>query len=727
MLPQVNLADLSAEELAAEMVRRIPAHTPEWRNARSGDPGRALIDLFAWMGEAVLYRANLTPRRMRLEFLNLLNMKQNPALPATGLVQLGHKASAAASSVFVGQTTRLNGPVPFETLSPITAQPFEGHAFIKRRLSEEEQGDLSDVIASLGQVYGLDDIAPYASEKLFGPDSFSRPDGIDPLAESLDQTLWIGLFALDDKPAARTSAIAALDDQPCLLNIGIIPQMSQAEGEASQPVADGLQWSVSSMDAAGELRFLDVAIDDDRTSGLSAEGTLRLVLPRADLVGAPSNDIVDEIDAGVGDRPPRLDDPDLATRLIGWLRLRADDAADRLPLSWVGINAVMADQRETFANMLLGTATGQAGMRFALPAGNLDPDSLQISVFEHGLGFQTWDRASDLGACGREDRCFELDAESGEVVFGDDLTGKGLPAGTRVRLDVMRAGGGIAGNLAKGALAKIERPGLNVHQPSPMHGGVDAETLEAAEKRVSASLHHRNRCVTEEDYKEIGAEMGLARLEVIPGFRPHTRLSNQAGVIAVMAVPDAPVRRPDNPRADRRLLERIHAHLDPRRPLGTELYVISPEYVSLGISVALTTREGFAREEVVRAVKDRLYTYLWPLIGGGLDQKGWALGRDVRNLDVEVELARVPGVQTVTGVNVFGQSEIGFTVVPTQAGTGLQTLPVEIWQLPELLHVDVAVGLTAPSTTLDGLNGGSNGLSDNTGRPVAVPIVPEVC
>ena len=80
-IPRYMLADLDAEALAQEMVRRIPAHTPEWSNPRVGDPGRTLIDLFAWLAETLLYRVNLIPERQRLEFLRLLNIPLRPAQP----------------------------------------------------------------------------------------------------------------------------------------------------------------------------------------------------------------------------------------------------------------------------------------------------------------------------------------------------------------------------------------------------------------------------------------------------------------------------------------------------------------------------------------------------------------------------------------------------------------------------------------------------------------------
>src|SRR6185503_20397775 len=82
------LDDRSFDDLVTDLVRRIPAHTPEWTNPREGDPGRTLIDLFAWLADTILYRANLIPERQRLAFLRVLGVGMRPAVPAHGLVQV---------------------------------------------------------------------------------------------------------------------------------------------------------------------------------------------------------------------------------------------------------------------------------------------------------------------------------------------------------------------------------------------------------------------------------------------------------------------------------------------------------------------------------------------------------------------------------------------------------------------------------------------------------------
>jgi hypothetical protein len=62
---------------------------------------------------------------------------------------------------------------------------------------------------------------------------------------------------------------------------------------------------------------------NDTTAGLTRPGVLRLPMPDESLIWAPANDVGENPRAGVGDNPPRVDDPEKAARLIGWLRLRA--------------------------------------------------------------------------------------------------------------------------------------------------------------------------------------------------------------------------------------------------------------------------------------------------------------------------------------------------------------------------------------------------------------------
>ncbi|MEM7026561.1 MAG: putative baseplate assembly protein, partial [Pseudomonadota bacterium] len=455
-IPRYMLADYDAQALAEELVRRIPAHTPEWRNPRVGDPGRTLIDLFGWLGETLLYRVNLIPERQRLEFLRLLNIGLRPAQPAQALVQLGMASPDQSKAIAVPRGTPVTGPVPFETIGDIAVQPLEGRVYYKRRPSDDERDRLSEVLLGLEAIYGIAVGSPYVTTPLFG-DGLADPAGVDVLARSVDEAVWVALLAAS--PEALPAARRALEQEPVLLNIGIAPRLSVPDPDPDTPdPAPRPQlwtWEITSAHPtpSGAVDYITLEVDRDESQGFSKEGVQRLLLPPASDIGLPTNDVDDDIRAGVGDRPPRLDDPETAARLLTWLRLRSAGDGASLPLSWLGANAVAVDQRKTLADTVVGTASGAADHVVQLPANSIDPESLVLEIVESGRGFITWQRVDDLAACGRDDRCFELDPEAGTVTFGDGVRGMRPEAGARIRVMRLRAGGGRAGNLPSGNLA----------------------------------------------------------------------------------------------------------------------------------------------------------------------------------------------------------------------------------------------------------------------------------
>src|SRR5258708_4473741 len=82
-----TLDDRSFEQLLAEAKRRIPVHTPERTNFEGeSDPGITIVQLFAFITEALIYRANRVPELNRLKFLQLLDVPLQPAAAAAGIV-----------------------------------------------------------------------------------------------------------------------------------------------------------------------------------------------------------------------------------------------------------------------------------------------------------------------------------------------------------------------------------------------------------------------------------------------------------------------------------------------------------------------------------------------------------------------------------------------------------------------------------------------------------------
>jgi len=752
-IPHYQLDDRDFDDLVKDLVARIPAHTPEWTNPQIGDPGRTLIDLFAWLGDTLLYRINLLPERQRLEFLRLLNIPLRPALAAHGLVTLEASGKSANRNTNVPLYTTVKGPVDYETTDEITVFPVTGLVYAKRKPTAEEQAAFAVIQEQLEHVYNIHtgndqsrDSDPYVTTPLF-EELPHHPDGFDFVRNTVDGCVWIALLVPPGEEENKTAIrnLFAPDEYGAKrMNIGVNPRITVPEfAELTHlplNMNDIWQWSVptSSTGSSGDpysVPFLPLEIEFDGTKGFTREGVVKLRMPGAGQLALPENNVDVDRFAGTGNRPPRIDDEDIANRLLTWIRLRSKKESESLPLTWLGINAVSVDQRTTVQNVVIAASNGFPDQLVQLPAGSIDRESFELQVETPGQGYDTW-IADDLHAADRDDPVYELDEENGTIKFGDGVRGKVPDASSRIRLKKMRYGGGRRGNLAAGNLSAITIPNLKVTQPIDAHGGVDAETLEQAEKRIPSVLKHGQRAVTVEDYKALALQVpgvDIARVEVLPKFKPQQRLPDVTGVMSVMVLPKGEYHMPPNPRPDRNLLNQVHAYLDARRPIGVELYVIGTEYVPLGLSTAVTVRDGFPRQQVLQNVTSALRDYLWPVTPGGPRQTGWPLGGNVHRKELEVVVARVEGISGVSGVHLFRQNSQGRWELHTLNDT-ISSLTLEHWQLPELLAVTVVEGDLVPDELMDdetgipGTTGGTTGEASGGGPTIIpIPVVPESC
>src|SRR3982074_1646055 len=129
------LDDRSFDDLVDELLSRIPGHTPEWTHPNAGDPGRTLIELFAWLGDTLLYRANLIPERQRLAFLRLLGASLRPAVAAQGLVSVSIDDKEFTDAVSLAIQNTVKGAVNFETRHELAVLPVTAEAYGKRPLT----------------------------------------------------------------------------------------------------------------------------------------------------------------------------------------------------------------------------------------------------------------------------------------------------------------------------------------------------------------------------------------------------------------------------------------------------------------------------------------------------------------------------------------------------------------------------------------------------------------
>lgn len=759
-----RLDDRGFADLRAELIRRIPVHAPEWTNHNASDPGIALIELFAVLGDNLLYRLNRVPEASRLEFLRLLAVLPEPARVARAMVRLDlpPKALQPVTPDFSVGAARLElsaGETRFQVLEEVTALPVELSAWVKQphdpavALLPGAEANLGTLLQDHLHLGGAPSLAKYQPVPLPAPEGGVLPPGVS-TAAGLDGRIWLALLVpqalfgqLGGDAAALQQVRGLLAGQVLSLGVRTDDTLCGASDHARCPDPGGdpprwpVRWEVSTGRFSGasprvdRLLYQRLVVVADNTDGLTRSGTLRLRLPDRNPDGTTpfgdwTADAFDPPDAdllGVGDLPPRLDDDKLAARVLAWVRLgRVDPAHPPIRLRFVDANMVRVEQAVTAAPELLGYGDGRTGQTYRLAKTPVIVDSERVQV-RGVLGWENWARVDDLALAGPDDPCYLLDPDAGTLVFGDGIHGRMPLPGEAIRAQTYRHGGGVGGNVGAGRITRVRAGSppaaltLKPTNPLAAEGGADAETQEAAAARIPQVLRHNDRAVGAEDFVNLamatpGAPVG--RAEVLPRHKPHERVDGVPGTVTLIVLPAYDPLHPDRPNPDREMLRRVCAHLEPRRLVTTELYVTPPEYARLSCSVAVEPEPGTGEETLRRHVELALRQHLAPLPPYGPDGSGWPFGRDVRDRDCEAAVLRVQGVRLVNQVLIVGEA-IGRTGTRTPV---TQTLPLLPWQLPVLLEVRVATG--AQAETLPPLD------SDPAPTPVGampVPVGKEEC
>ncbi|MCB9101768.1 MAG: baseplate J/gp47 family protein [Anaerolineales bacterium] len=161
-------------------------------------------------------------------------------------------------------------------------------------------------------------------------------------------------------------------------------------------------------------------------------------------------------------------------------------------------------------------------------------------------------------------------------------------------------------------------------------------------------LRERNRAVTCQDFETLAkaaAPEEIARAHCVPrrnlewGRIDQEKPSHISVIIVPASVAPQPqpgIDPPDKMKAylEQRpqpaddLLNKAKAHLEQRRLLTTQVHVVGPRYVTLGIQLSLFLKPDGVKETVESEAKTALQLFFHPLVGGP-DRNGWPLGRNV--------------------------------------------------------------------------------------------------
>lgn len=727
-LPVPNLDDRRFDDLVAEARARLATHLPELTQIAPGDPVHGFIDLFAWLTETILYRANLIPERQRRVFLNLLQIPLRPARAARGVVCVDAGPTSVLLAPPLNDGTQLKaGKQSLTAVGELQPTCLSLQVVVKQSLTNADLKDMGLSLEDLHQQFGLSsrEIPTPFQPRRFEPGRETLTPG------SLDQAFYLACIA----PRQLESQLPLLRQNLAgiILNVAIapadeLPAEELASGAVSELNPRKLVWELASTGEDGEAIYLPLDQLADSSRGARQTGVVRLRLPKNAALFqsfAPA----DPMFSGMGEQPPELADQVEAGRVAFWLRLRCPEHPG-LQLGYLGLNAVDVLAQGFKQDILVGMGTGQPDQVIALPDQQIDSATLQLDVEENGAWVR-WQRVDFLAGQAADARVYQLDAQSGYVYFGDGVAaGRRPPQGMRIRAAAYLFGGGTKGNLPAGTVKEIVNgsPRHKVRHGWPLTGGLDAETVEQAEKRIPQFLTHRNRAVTQDDFKlitEANPVNPVARAEVRVGFLPGARIEaardKVPGVVSVFVLPPAAPALGHTPRPTQGLLKDVFGYLLNRVLIGTELYVLSPEFIPIAVSLKVQVRDAETETQTLQDVQYAIIDYLWPLAPGGARGTGWPMGGSVRINELITRVARVDGVLAVNRLALFRKGKLAWRRLGDN-----EEFRLEHYQLPELVGVRVETGSGTPALP-DGIGALEGQPTPGNRRSVPVPVIPDVC
>jgi predicted phage baseplate assembly protein len=354
-----------------------------------------------------------------------------------------------------------------------------------------------------------------------------------------------------------------------------------------------------------------------------------------------------------------------------WLRCRADSGAAFAPedpaVSIVGAT-VRAVHAAGVVGESLGVSDGLPGRGHPMkhrPVLALEPGET-LEVREPGSDrWEAWTPVASFARSGPGDRHFVLDEANGEIRFGPAIRqpdggwrryGALPPARSALRFSRYRHGGGVAGNVAAGALSMLPSPIRGVAavtNPRPAGGGVDAEPLASARVRAGLEMRARTRAVTADDFERLtlAASRGVARAicvaaETGAAIRVHVlpRVSSAERRLTLEELTP-----------DERLMQELAAALEERRLIGTSIQLLPPRFKGVSVAVDVRTMPLADPERVRQDITHALYVYLNPLVGGSPDGPGagWPAGRGLNQGELFGVVHAIPGVESVNVLRMY--------------------------------------------------------------------------
>ena len=290
----------------------------------------------------------------------------------------------------------------------------------------------------------------------------------------------------------------------------------------------------------------------------------------------------------------------------------------------ITLTAIQGETREE----LLGSSSGLSNQFFELshrplvylPTGE---SSLDVLVVENGVTTQ-WSEVRTLLDAGPGERAYAITTDEDDVVtvnFGDGGLGRIPVAGVDNLRARYRTGVGRKGNVGANTITQMVSnlpQVLSVTNPASATGGSDRESVDSIKRQAPRNLRTLWRAVTAEDYKTLAEGLpGVAKATVVCGGAGEGHFFGQVNVYIVPEGGGLP---------SEDLKSQVETFLGEREMLNAVTVARDPVYVPIVISLQVTVKEEYLREDTRARVQRALESFL--------DQAGVDFGMAVYESDV---------------------------------------------------------------------------------------------
>lgn len=601
--PEINYLAKDFASFRRLLLDRLAQLVPDWKDRPAADPGIALAELLAYVGDHLSYRqdaaateAYLGTARKRASLRRhalLVDYPMHDGRNARSWVHVAMDPAAAAATLAPGDAqflTRCRGlparlppnseamdralrlhPEVFESMHAVTVRPAHNelplYAWGDRRCCLP-RGTTRATLQGHFEHLSAGDLVLF--EEVVGP-STGAPGDADPQHRHVVRLTEVHHTAMDPGPVPLTDPLTG--DQ--------VTEIAWTEDDALpfplciSSVTDEEHGGVF-LDKVSVARGNVLLADHGRTVASESLGKV----PAPHLLRTP---------AQAGDRcdpapplpvparfRPRLAQGPLTQAGHVWRTVLADGVSQRTLVPFDPDAPAASAMRIQLADVrpaISATSTLGADVRLWLPKRDLLNSRADADEF-----------------------VVELDDDGGaRLRFGDGSNGR-RPARDAEFATAYRVGNGSAGNVGAESIAHVVSAvdGIAaVRNPLPAHGGADPESADSVRRRAPQAFRRQERAVTREDYAEVAV-----RHDGVQNAAATLRWTGSWHTVFVT------VDRLGGETLTDGYVDSLERHLDRFRMAGHDLEFDEPRYVPLELALHVCVKPDHFRSHVKRALEE---------------------------------------------------------------------------------------------------------------------------